>query len=324
MSTGLLYDSQYLDHNAGSFHPECPERVSHTFDYLQKLPIFNKLRYFKPKQVELDWILKIHSVDYVRRANDSCRNKLPFLDTQDVGICPLSFEIAKLSVGGALRLADEVMLKNIKNGFALIRPPGHHAEYDIAMGFCIFNNVAILARYLQNKHGVEKVLIIDFDVHHGNGTQSAFYEDPSVFYISLHQYPFYPGTGAYDETGEGKAKGTTLNCPMPKGASDKDYKEAFIKKIIPKSKEFKPDVILISAGFDAHKEDPLANICLTTDCFGWMTRQIKEIADEYSGGRIISLLEGGYNLKVLPECIEAHLLGLVDDNDVAKNKEERV
>lgn len=310
MSTGLLYDERYLVHYAGPNHPESPGRLKVSISHLEKLPIFNKLVRLKPKVPELDWILNIHSIEYIKRVEKSCKSCLPFLDTQDVGICPSSFDIATLAVGGALRLADEIILKRITSGFALLRPPGHHAEYDVAMGFCIFNNIAILARYLQKKHGVEKVLIIDFDVHHGNGTQNAFYTDPSVFYISLHQYPFYPGTGSYDETGEGKGKGATLNCPMAAGSDNKDYKEAFIKRVIPRAKEFKPEIILISAGFDAHKDDPLANINLTTECFRWMTEQIKDVACEYSGGRIISLLEGGYNLQVLPECIETHLLSL--------------
>ena len=192
--------------------------------------------------------------------------------------------------------------------------PGHHAEEDLAMGFCLFNNVAIVARYLQKKHGLDKVLVLDWDVHHGNGTQHSFEEDPSVFYVSLHQYPFYPGTGAGTENGRGKGKDATLNCPMPAGALDQDYEKVFCETILPKIDKFKPNTILISAGFDAHQDDPLADVCLTTPFYGWMTERMMEIADKYSGGRIISLLEGGYNLEALPRCVATHLAVLSGNN----------
>ncbi len=180
----------------------------------------------------------------------------------------------------------------------------------MAMGFCLFNNVAILARYLQKHHGLEKILILDWDVHHGNGTQHAFEEDPSVLYASLHQYPFYPGTGAASETGIGRGRGATLNCPMPARSGDAEYEQAFLRKILPTVETFKPQIVLISAGFDAHREDPLAGVCLSTEFFGWMTERMKEAAHQFSGGRLISLLEGGYHLDYLPRCIEAHLKAL--------------
>ncbi|MCG8324888.1 MAG: histone deacetylase, partial [Thiotrichales bacterium] len=172
---------------------------------------------------------------------------------------------------------------------------------------CLFNNVAILARYLQKQHGLDKILILDWDVHHGNGTQHLFEEDPSVLYISTHQYPYYPGTGAYTEDGIGKGKGATLNCPMPAGADDVMYETAFMEKILPGIDEFRPDSIIISAGFDAHRQDPLAQINLSTEFFGWMTSRIMEKADAYCDGRILSALEGGYNLQMLPLCVAEHL-----------------
>ena len=307
MTTGLLYDERYLNHDTGFGHPECPQRISSIVSHLQKLPIYSTFKHLKPKQTELDWILTTHTADYIKRAQDACKNSSQILDTPDVVVSKESFEIAKLAAGGALRLADELIKGNISNGFAILRPPGHHAEANRAMGFCLFNNIAILARYLQKQHAVNKIVILDWDVHHGNCTQHTFYEDPSVFYMSLHQYPFYPGTGSVLETGEGRGVGTTLNCPMSAGTSDKDYKEAFIKKIIPAIKNYKPDIVLISAGFDAHKDDPLANINLSTECFKWMSERIAETAGEICNGRIISLLEGGYNLKVLPLCVEEHL-----------------
>lgn len=307
MTTGLLYDERYLEHHTGEFHPECPERLVSTINYLKQLNWFKNIKQYKAQNVDIDWLLTVHSIEYIKRVEESCLRGMKILDTQDVGISKKSFEIANLAAGGVLRLADELVHKNIKNAFALLRPPGHHAEKNIAMGFCLFNNVAILAKYLQKKHGMDKVLILDWDVHHGNGTQHTFYEDPSVYYMSLHQYPFYPGTGGGNETGEGKGERATLNCPMEAGSSDKEYKEAFLKKILPAIKNFKSEIILISAGFDAHKEDPLANINLSTDCFKWMTERIVEAANEHCDGRIISLLEGGYNLKVLPECVGEHV-----------------
>lgn len=307
MNTGFLYDPRYLDHDPGSGHPESRERLVATLKYLETLPWFRGLTRVKPRHAEADWIQTVHSPAYIQHAKETCQKGYRFLDSPDVGVSPKSFDIALLATGGALELADQVMAGKVKNGFALLRPPGHHAEKDVAMGFCLFNNIAILARYLQKHHGLEKVLILDWDVHHGNGTQHSFYEDPSVLYISLHQYPFYPGTGAFTETGSGRGRDATLNCPMPASSQDTDYEEAFTAKILPKIKEFKPDMVLISAGFDAHAKDPLANISLTTDFFGWMSQRMMEVAEQYSGGRLISLLEGGYHLEALPRCVAKHL-----------------
>jgi acetoin utilization deacetylase AcuC-like enzyme len=225
----------------------------------------------------------------------------------DVSVSRESFEIARLAAGAPMGLADAVVAGEIRNGFALVRPPGHHAEHDMALGFCLFNNVAILARYLQKQHGVDKVLILDWDVHHGNGTQHSFEDDPSVLYVSTHQYPFYPGTGAYYEEGTGRGRGATLNCPMPAGSTDREYEQAFVERILPKIDEFRPEFIVLSAGFDAHREDPLAQMELTTEFYGWMSERMMEAADRHAGGRIVSVLEGGYNLKYLPLCVAEHL-----------------
>ena len=217
-----------------------------------------------------------------------------------------------LAAGGVTALADNVISREIDNGFALIRPPGHHAERSMALGFCLFNNVAILARYLQKHHGLDRILVMDWDVHHGNGTQHTFEEDPSVLYISLHQYPFYPGTGAAHETGNGRGRGATLNCPMPAGATDEDYRVAFSQQILPKIDAFKPEAVLISAGFDAHRDDPLAQINLSTEFYGWMSQRMMEAAETHANGRLISMLEGGYDLHALSHCIGTHLKVLLD------------
>jgi len=233
----------------------------------------------------------------------------------DVGICPESYDISLLAAGSPIMLADKIIQGEIDNGFVLARPPGHHAERDQAMGFCLFNNVAILARYLQQQHHIDKVLILDWDVHHGNGSQHSFEDDPSVLYISTHEYPYYPGTGAYTETGIGKGLGATLNCPMPAGAGDEDYESAFMEKILPKIDNFRADFIIISAGFDAHIDDPLGHIRLSTGFFGWMTQRVMEMAHKHCQDRIISVLEGGYNLNALPLCVAEHL-GMLSGNEI--------
>ena len=307
MTTGLLYDPMYLDHDTGFGHPECSERLKVTMQYLKKQPWYINLVHVPSRRVEDEWLHTVHDHQYIQRAETTCKAGMPILDSMDVSVCPASYEVALYATGGVLALADQVVNRDIENGFALVRPPGHHAEKGMALGFCLFNNVAILARYLQQQHGLNKVLILDWDVHHGNGTQHTFEEDPSVLYISTHQYPYYPGTGAWDETGSGKGAGATLNCPMPAGSGDREYETAFQDKILPKIDAFQPELIIISAGFDAHSQDPLAQINLSTGFFGWMTDQLMEKADQYSDGRIISVLEGGYNLQRLAECVGLHI-----------------
>jgi acetoin utilization deacetylase AcuC-like enzyme len=314
MKTGFIQDIRFLEHDTGHGHPECSARLSETLKYLETQDWFNSLIQIDAADAELDNILTVHDSSYIRRAEEVCRSGNSHLDSMDVSVCTESFDIALLAAGSSIQLADEVINHKVDNAFALLRPPGHHAEHAMAMGFCLFNNIAVLARYLQNRHGVDKIAIVDWDVHHGNGTQHLFEEDPSVLYISSHQYPFYPGTGHYSETGIGKGNGATLNCPMSMGANDLDYEEVFSQKILPKLDHFKPEFILISAGFDAHQADPLANIDLSTDAFAWMTDRIMEKANQHCDNRIISLLEGGHNLNVLPKCIGKHLKVLSNDN----------
>ena len=307
MSTGLLYDPIYLEHDTGFGHPERSDRLTAVINYIQKQSYSSDIEHVSPRSAEPEWVHQIHTARYMERAETACRQNYSHLDVPDVAISPNSYDIALLAAGGALELGDRVMSGTLDNAFGLVRPPGHHAEHEMALGFCLFNNVAILARYLQKKHGLEKILILDWDVHHGNGTQHTFEEDASVFYVSLHQYPFYPGTGAASETGLGRGSGATLNCPMPAGAADADYKQAFVDRILPAVNDFKPEIVLISAGFDAHADDPLAQINLTTDCYGWMTERMMEAADRHANGRLIALLEGGYNLNALAQSVSVHL-----------------
>ena len=307
MKTAFASDPRFQNHATGQGHPERSSRLAHTLDHLQAKEWFASLQTVEAVRCETEWLARVHHRQLIERARASCEQGLPYLDTPDVAISAESFEVARLAAGTVLNLADEVAHGRVDNGFALVRPPGHHAEHNAALGFCLFNNIAIAARYLQDQHGLEKILIVDWDVHHGNGTQHLFEEDPSVFYVSTHQYPHYPGTGAYSETGTGAGKGATLNCPMNAGAGNETYTQAFSETILPAIDAFGPDMILISAGFDAHQADPLGSINLTTEHYAWMTRRLMECADHHCSGRILSVLEGGYDLDALALSVAVHV-----------------
>ncbi len=307
MATGLIDDDRFLTHDTGAHHPETAARIGAVRTALAEHAGYADLHRVEAMPADLAIIENTHSLAYVRRAARACAAGAHYLDTPDVAICEHTYEVALLAAGAPLALADALVAGHIDNGFALLRPPGHHAEREAAMGFCLFNNVAILARYLQRRHGLDKVAIVDWDVHHGNGTQHSFEEDPSVLYVSTHQYPYYPGTGAAYETGSGRGRGATLNCPMPAGATDSAYERAFFEEILPKLDHFKPECVIISAGFDAHRDDPLADVQLSTQCFRWMTERLMEVAAQHAGGRLLSVLEGGYNLERLGDCVSAHV-----------------
>jgi len=307
MKTGFVYDPQFLEHEPGAGHPERKERLSSAIAYLRQQPWFTQLESVAVERAELRWIQNIHAPEYIERARAACSGGASFLDVSDVGVCERSFDIALLAAGSLMSVADKVVAGQLDNGFVMARPPGHHAERDMALGFCLFNNVAVTARYLQQHHGLDKIMVLDWDVHHGNGTQHSFEDDPSVLYVSTHQYPFYPGTGAWSETGTGAGAGATLNCPMPAGADDSHYETAWRERILPKIESFAPQMIIVSAGFDAHRADPLAQISLSTQFYGWMTERLMEQADKHCHGKMISILEGGYNIDEMPACIGEHL-----------------
>ena len=309
--TGFIYHDRFLDHDTGPGHPERPERLKAISSHLKKVNLWNSLQHMMIDAATEDWILKAHTSQHLRFVREACRRGQTVLDQGDTHACKDSAEAALLAVGGVLAGVDAVMNGSLKNVFCAVRPPGHHAERETVMGFCLFNNVAIAARYAQAKYAVERVAIIDWDVHHGNGTQSIFYEDKSVFYISTHQYPFYPGTGTRDERGSGKGEGYTLNVPLRADSGEKEYVEAFQKEILPALHLYKPDLILISAGFDAHRDDPLANMNLTEDSFALLTSMVMEVADNNCNGKIVSVLEGGYHLTALAKSVEAHLRQLL-------------
>ena len=307
MATGLIDDDRFLTHDTGPHHPETAARIGAVREALAAQECYAELQRIEARPADIAVIESSHSLAYIHRASRTVAAGAHYLDTPDVVISEHSYEVALLAAGAPLALADAMIAGQIANGFALLRPPGHHAEREAAMGFCLFNNVAILARYLQSQHGLDKIAIIDWDVHHGNGTQHSFEEDPSVLYVSTHQYPYYPGTGAAYETGNGRGRGATLNCPMPAGATDSAYERAFFEEILPKLDHFKPECVIISAGFDAHRDDPLADVQLSTGCFRWMTERLMEVAAQHAGGRLLSVLEGGYNLERLGDCVSAHV-----------------
>ncbi len=310
---GIACHSDFLKHEPPGYHPERPERLKRIMGHLKEKDLLAELKEFDFQAADESWIAEIHTENYISRVKEMCQRGYPYLDYGDTYLTRESFEVARLAVGAALKAADLVMDGVLKRAFCCLRPPGHHAEPDRGMGFCLFNNVAVLARYLQKRHGIRKVAIIDWDVHHGNGTQRAFYTDPSVYYFSVHQFPHYPGTGGEEERGEGEGEGYTLNVPVAAGAGDKEYFQIFEEKFLPALEAFKPQILLISAGFDAHRDDPLSGIQLSDEAYSRMTDYLKEVSNKTAEGRILSLLEGGYNLEALPRSVEQHIRSLLED-----------
>ncbi len=311
--TGFIFHPDFLLHSAGALHPESPQRLESILEHLQTSKLRQKLIQITPEPAELSWIEKIHAQEYISSVKDACASGVTHLDA-DTGICSKSYDVALLAAGAGLTAADSILSGKINNCFCAVRPPGHHAEHSHAMGFCLFNNIAILARYLQKKHTIPRVLIIDWDVHHGNGTQNAFYNDPSVFYFSVHQWPHYPGSGASNETGSAEGMGYTLNVPLRAGSGDQEYVDAFVRQLIPAAEKFKPDFILISAGFDAHRDDPLAGMNVSEQGFTAMSDIVLKLAQYHCQGRLISMLEGGYHLKKLAGSVVAHLSVLTQED----------
>lgn len=306
-ATGFLYDDIYLRHKTGAGHPERPARLEAIIGRLKEKELLSQLTKIDPRPTINEWLTSVHKPEYVDRVKGSCEKGLGYVDTMDSPAGEDSYEVAVTAAGGLLAAVDAVMDGKVRNAFCAVRPPGHHALPNRAMGFCLFNNVAIAARYIQKKHKLSKVLIVDWDVHHGNGTQAMFYDDPTVFYFGVHRFPFYPGTGSADQRGEGKGLGATLNVPLPAGSGDREFKRALERQLVPAAREFKPDFVLVSAGFDAHKDDPLGGMKMTAEGYAELTRIVKGIAEEHCGGRLVSMLEGGYDLEGLAASTEAHL-----------------
>jgi len=312
MNTALITHPDLLKHATGPGHPERPERLTAILNRLKETGLLADLLEKTPEPADLKWIQTVHDPVYVERVKRLCQNGSGFIDSPDTPVSTDSFRAARLAVGAGLLAADLIVEKTVTHAFCPIRPPGHHAEKSRAMGFCLFNNVAVLARYLQKKHGIRKILIVDWDVHHGNGTQHAFYDDHTVFYFSTHQFPHYPGTGAESERGSGPGEGFTRNVPLPAGSGNEAYIRAFEEILIPIAERFQPEFVLISAGFDPHRDDPLADMALTEEGFARLTRIVRDIAAHFAKGRLISLLEGGYNLTALGNSAAIHVQELVE------------
>lgn len=308
-NTGLVYDEQYLRHRPGEWHPERPARLEAIMQRLQDTGLIEELILIRPYQAPVPWIERLHDPDYIKRFKTACEKGYTIFGVPDCGISPESYEIALLAVGGVFAAIENVMSGVVQNAFCAVRPPGHHAERDRALGFCFFNNIALGANYLLENYGLERVAIIDWDVHHGNGTQHMFESDPRVFYLSLHEDPStcYPGTGRRREEGKGQGKGFTLNLPLPGGSGDEAYLRALETEGLPRLRKFAPQFVLISAGFDAHEDDPLAHQNLTREAYKKMGQMLLQLAQDHAGGRLISVLEGGYSLTVLANCVEDHL-----------------
>ena len=304
MKTGIITTDTYLNHDTGQGHPERADRVSVVIENLKK----QKIDLEKPLKFDTKYLKIAHESDYIDEVENSFPKRFAFLDGDTI-VSPGSRQASSDAVASIITAIDSVQNKEFKNVFCPVRPPGHHAEKDKAMGFCIYNNVAVGAHYLIEKYKFNKIAIIDFDVHHGNGTQNIFYENEKVLYISTHQYPFYPGTGANNEKGK---HDNILNIPLPAGTNSEEYMNAY-EHVLKKLKEFKPEFLLFSAGFDAHQDDPLAQFKLKSKDFYDITKRTLKVINKSINNKVVSILEGGYDLNALKESSEYHLKALIEN-----------
>ncbi len=314
MNTGFYTNPIFLEHDTGS-HPENASRLKSILDKLESEDLIGKFILDQGRMASSSEIKMLHTQELISEFQFAFERGAKILHTQDCIISKQTYNASLYAVGSALDAALEVAEGRLDNAFCAVRPPGHHAEFDSAMGFCFFNNIALVAEFLSKMMGFKRVLIIDFDVHHGNGTQHFFEERSDIFYVSMHQDPrtCFPGTGFKSERGIGVGRGYTLNVPLLPGIGDTEYLQNFSINVKPKLEEYNPDFILISAGFDAHRDDPLASLNLTELSFRELSFQLKHLAEKTAGGRILSLLEGGYNLNALSSCVIEHLLVLASD-----------
>ncbi len=333
MSTGICAGTRLIDHHPGPHHPERPDRFRAIHRALREAALLTSpdpfpdfridlgrieksstriLELPEPEPVSLEHLQRVHPAGHIARIRKMSEDGGGVVDQGDTVVDRNSYDIARRSVGGVLQCCDAVVGGTVRRAFAAVRPPGHHAEPDRAMGFCLFSNIAIAARYLQKIHRIGRIAIVDFDVHHGNGTQACFEEDPGVYFVSLHQHPqtCYPGTGYDWERGKGAGEGFTLNLPFRPGGGDEEYRRALQEKVIPQLDQFRPEFLLLSAGFDAHRDDPLAQMELSEAFFGEMTRTLVECADRHCAGRVVSTLEGGYDLRALGRSVVQHVRAL--------------
>lgn len=300
--TVVVTDPCFLDHVSPYPHPECPARLEAIHQRLTADGLLARCDRLSPRPATADELLATHSRAHVDRIA-ATRGQAPGTQDPDTYTGPRSYEAALRAAGGAIEGVEAVVSGRARNGLALVRPPGHHAERERAMGFCLFNTIAIAAHYALARHALERVLIVDWDVHHGNGTQQAFEDTDRVLFFSSHQYPWYPGTGRHDEVGSGRGAGFTMNAPLPAGCGDAEYLALFAEFVVPVGLAYRPQLILVSAGFDAHRADPLANMQVSTEGFAALARMLRDLAEETCGGKLVLVLEGGYDLHATPESV---------------------
>jgi len=312
--TGLVFDPFFTLHDVDS-GPDQPARMGAIQAGLVAADLWDRVVLIKPRDAVESEVCLVHTPQYFRQVRNDVYFGSGMLSTGDTEVSEYSLEVTLKATGGVLEAVDAVMRGNVVNAFCAVRPPGHHATPVKGMGFCIFNHVAIAAKYAQKQYGVGRVLIVDWDVHHGNGTQAAFYDDASMLFFSSHQHPLYPGTGRRSETGEGRAAGLTINAPLPAGSGYEEIVGEMETRLEPILRRFKPELVLISAGFDARLGDPLGDFTLNDEQFARLTRRVMDWAEDYAGGRIVSVLEGGYNLETLGGAVAAHLgsLAMIDE-----------
>jgi len=311
---GIVYDPIYLEHDTGA-HCETAQRLVEIMGVLTNKGILNQVTRISPRPASVDELLTIHSKDHVARVERACRGGGAWLDADTI-VSPMSYDAGLMAAGGLIEAVDAVMKGDVDNAFALVRPPGHHATRSAAMGFCLFNNVAIATRHAMSKHNLDRVLIADFDVHHGNGTQDAFYEDPHVLYFSTHQYPHYPGTGSVEETGRGAGQGSTVNVPLPGGCGDEEYLRVYSEILVPVAERFQPQLVMVSAGYDVHWADPLASMQLSTTGLAQITTIIKTMAERLCKGRLVFTLEGGYDLAAISQSVRGTIEALMGKTEI--------
>lgn len=307
MKLGFLIDDQYRQHNTGSAHPESPQRILIVQETLDSLAGLKRWKRVEPRQASREELERIHHPAHVDRIEKSVRKAPAYLDPDTV-VSTESFKIGLLAAGGVLECVEAICRGSLRRAFAFVRPPGHHAEPNKAMGFCLFNSIAVAAAHARKKHGFERIAIVDIDLHHGNGTQTAFYSDPQVLYVSSHQYPYYPGTGSFEETGEKAGQGYTVNFPLPAGTGDETFVPLYSRVVEPILEQYKPQLILVSAGFDAYFRDPLGGLAVTHQGYASAAAALIRAAEKNSEGRICFALEGGYSREGLQECTKAVMM----------------
>jgi acetoin utilization deacetylase AcuC-like enzyme len=317
--TGIVRDHRFMNHQMGPYHPESPRRLEVIYDMLEEPDMRGNFRDVPVREAKRDELLRVHSTDYVETLAHTQGKEYTYLDP-DTQTSSGSYEAALLAAGGLCEAISMVVSGALDNAFALVRPPGHHAERNCAMGFCLFNNVAVGARYAQASLNLKKILVIDWDLHHGNGTQHSFEEDPSILYFSTHQYPYYPGSGAFQQVGRGRGEGFTVNIPLSVGCGDGEYVAIFERILNPIAREFGPELVLVSAGFDIYQGDPLGGMEVTPRGFAALMRTILDAAATVCGGKVVVTLEGGYDLKGLRDSVKAVLMELAGLSETSKEE----